>query len=314
MNNLEMMRKRLNYQGGNQEERMIKDKYKTFQKTLLYSYQAAKVRKEDEDIIRKCLINPDKNKQDYDDKILSIDYAFGYKPGDIFDWIGTNTKWLIFLRELTEDAYFRAEIRRCKYQIKWIDKDSNTEVSTWCYVRGPVETKINAIQKSGISLDVPNWSLELYMPATQDNIEKFKDRYARFIFDNKAWEVQVTDSISMEGVLQIIALENYVNETLDSLEEDIDGYFKVVPVVPETGTEEGIIGETFIKPGFAAEYSGIEAGGEWSVLETNRPVTLTRIDSGVSVLWNSMTSGQFTLQYIINGEIYQKVIIVESLF
>jgi hypothetical protein len=30
MNNLEMMRKRLNYEGGNQEERMIKDKYKTF--------------------------------------------------------------------------------------------------------------------------------------------------------------------------------------------------------------------------------------------------------------------------------------------
>lgn len=314
MNNLEMMRKRLNYEGGNQEERMIKDKYKTFQKALLYSYQAAKVRKDEEDSIRKCLINPDKNKQDYDDKILSIDYAFGYKPGDIFEWVGTNTKWLIFLRELTEDAYFRAEIRRCKYQIKWIDQDSNTETSTWCYVRGPIETKINAIQKSGLSVDTPNWTLELYMPATQDNIEKFKDRYSRFIFDNKAWEVQVTDSISMEGVLQVVALENYVNETLDSLEEDIDGYFKVVPVVPETGTEEGIIGETFIKPGFAAEYSGTEAGGEWSVLEANRPVTLTRINSGVSVLWNSMTSGQFTLQYIINGEIYQKVIIVESLF
>lgn len=314
MNNLEMMKKRLNYEGGNQEERMIKDKYRTFQKALLYSYQAAKVRKDEEDSIRKCLINPDKNKQDYDDKILSIDYAFGYKPGDIFDWVGTNTKWLIFLRELTEDAYFRAEIRRCKYQIKWIDQDSNTEVSTWCYVRGPVETKINFIQKSGISVDTPNWTLELYMPATQDNIEKFKDRYSRFIFDDKAWEVQVTDSISMEGVLQVIALENYVNETLDSLEEDIDGYFKVVPVVPETGTEEGIIGETFIKPGFAAEYSGIEAGGEWSVLEANRPVTLTRSDSGVSILWNSMTSGQFTLQYIVNGETYQKVIVVESLF
>lgn len=314
MNNLEMMKKRLNYEGGNQEERMIKDKYRTFQKALLYSYQAAKVRKDEEDSIRKCLINPDKNKQDYDDKILSIDYAFGYKPGDIFDWVGTNTKWLIFLRELTEDAYFRAEIRRCKYQIKWIDQDSNTEVSTWCYVRGPVETKINFIQKSGIGVDTPNWSLELYMPATQDNIEKFKDRYSRFIFDDKAWKVQVTDSISMEGVLQVIALENYVNETLDSLEEDIDGYFKVVPVVPETGTEEGIIGETFIKPGFAAEYSGIEAGGEWSVLEANRPVTLTRSDSGVSILWNSMTSGQFTLQYIVNGETYQKVIVVESLF
>ena len=314
MNNLETMRKRLKYQGGNQEERMIKDKYRTFQKALLYSYQAAKVRKEDEDTIRKCLINPDKNKQDYDDKILSIDYAFGYKPGDIFEWVGTNTKWLIFLRELTEDAYFRAEIRRCKYQIKWIDQDSNTEVSTWCYVRGPVETKFNSVQKSGISLDVPNWSLELYIPATQDNIEKFANRYSRFIFDDKAWEVQVTDSISMEGILQVIALENYVNKNLDSLEKDIDGYFKVVPIVPETGTEEGIIGKTFIKPGFAAEYSGIESGGEWSILESGRPVTLNRNDSGVSVLWNSMTSGQFTLQYIVNGETYQKIIVVESLF
>jgi hypothetical protein len=30
------------------------------------------------------LINPDKNKMDYDDKIISIDYASGYKAGDIF--------------------------------------------------------------------------------------------------------------------------------------------------------------------------------------------------------------------------------------
>ena len=312
-NNLELMRKRLNYQGGTQEERMIKDKYNTFKKVLLYSYQAADVRKEGEEI-RKCLINPDKNKQNYDDKILSIDYAFGYQPGDIFDWVGTNTKWLIYLRELTEDAYFRAEIRRCKHQIKWVDENSNTEVSTWCYVRGPVETKINFIQKSGISVDTPNWTLEIYMPATQDNIEKFKDRYARFIFDDKAWEVQVVDSISMEGILQIIALENYVNETLDDLEKDIDGYYKVVPVVPETGTEEGIIGETFIKPGFAAEYMGAIPGGEWTILEEKRPITLSPTENGVSILWDSMTSGQFTLQYKVNNELYEKVIIVESLF
>jgi hypothetical protein len=68
-----------------------------------------------EESVRKALINPDKNKQDYDDKILSIDYAFGYNPGDVFLWVGTNTYWLVYLRELTEDAYFRAEIRRCKY-------------------------------------------------------------------------------------------------------------------------------------------------------------------------------------------------------
>jgi hypothetical protein len=41
MNNLELMRKRLEWQGGvAQENRMIKDKYNTFLKTLKYSYQA----------------------------------------------------------------------------------------------------------------------------------------------------------------------------------------------------------------------------------------------------------------------------------
>ena len=43
MMNLDLMKKRLNYYGGNQEERMIKDKYKTFLKTLNYSYQSAEV-------------------------------------------------------------------------------------------------------------------------------------------------------------------------------------------------------------------------------------------------------------------------------
>lgn len=301
------------YEGGTQEGRMIKDKYNTFKKALSYSYQAASVCKLGEENVRKALINPDKNKQDYDDKILSIDYAFGYNPGDIFLWVGTNTYWLVYLRELTEDAYFRAEIRRCKYQIQWINEEKEL-VNTWAYIRGPVETKINFIQKNGISLDTPNWTLELYMPATEENIAKFKDRYATFMFDGKSWEVQVTDSISMEGVLQVVALEHYANETLDNIEEGIEDYFEVVPVLPETGTEYMILGNTFIKPLFAEEYAAEVPGGEWSILEPNRPVTLSRNGDNLKLTWTSMTSGQFTLQYIVNNETYQKVIAVESLF
>ena len=313
MNNLKMMRKRLQYQGGNQEERMIKDKYNTFQKALLYSYQAAKVCKLGEEEIRKALINPDRIKQDYDDKILSIDYAYGYKPGDIFLWGGTNTYWLVYLRELTEDAYFRAEIRRCKYQIQWINEEKEL-VNTWCYIRGPVETKINYVQKNGISLDTPNWTLELYMPANEENIAKFKDRYATFMFDGKSWEVQVSDSVSMEGVLQVIALEHYVNETLDNVEEGIEDYFEVIPVLPETGTEYMILGNTFIKPLFSEEYAAEKPGGEWSILEPNRPITLDRNGEKLKLTWTAMTSGQFTLQYTIDGETYQKIVAVESLF
>ena len=87
----------------------------------------------------KALINPDKNKQDYDDKILSIDNATNFKPGDIFEWINTGTNWIIYLNELTEDAYFRGEIRRCRHKIKFRDEDGNI-CATWAAIRGPVET------------------------------------------------------------------------------------------------------------------------------------------------------------------------------
>ena len=43
----------------------------------------------------RALINPNKLKQDYDDKIISIGYEFGFKVGDVFEWIGTKSHWLI---------------------------------------------------------------------------------------------------------------------------------------------------------------------------------------------------------------------------
>ena len=44
MTNLEMMNRRLKWQGGNQEQRMIKDKYKSMRQALVFSYQGADVR------------------------------------------------------------------------------------------------------------------------------------------------------------------------------------------------------------------------------------------------------------------------------
>lgn len=137
---------------------MIKDKYNSFLKSLKYSYQGCDVCLVQphnlclEDSLDyfpnyRALINPDKTKQDYDDKILSIDYKTLFGPGDVFHWIGTDTHWLIYLQALTEDAYFRGEIRRCKYKIKFKDKNGIT-CSTWAAIRGPVETQIDSIQKN----------------------------------------------------------------------------------------------------------------------------------------------------------------------
>ena len=45
----------------------------------------------------RALINANKLKQDYDDKIISIGFEHNFKAGDVFEWVNTDTKWLIYL-------------------------------------------------------------------------------------------------------------------------------------------------------------------------------------------------------------------------
>jgi hypothetical protein len=72
---------------------------------------------------------------------------------------------LIYLQDLTELAYFRGDIRKCSYEIEWVDEDGNQQ-RTYAALRGPVETKINYIQKHSISVDTPNYSLHILLPKT----------------------------------------------------------------------------------------------------------------------------------------------------
>jgi len=46
---------------------------------------------------------------------------------------------------MNEIAYFRGEIRKCSYEISWEDEEGIH--STYAAIRGPVETKIDYIQK-----------------------------------------------------------------------------------------------------------------------------------------------------------------------
>ena len=91
----------LNYNGGHlQQERMIYDKRRTLDRVVLYSYQGADVIKADADETERpvrALINPNKLKQDYDDKVISVGYEHNFAPGDVFEWENTNTKWIIYL-------------------------------------------------------------------------------------------------------------------------------------------------------------------------------------------------------------------------
>ena len=309
---------RMKHQGGNlQQQRMIADKRRSLHRALRFSYQGADVRKIDsldDDFVR-ALINPNKLKQDYDDKIISIDYDDNFKCGDVFEWGGTNTHWLIYLQDLTELAYFRGDIRKCSHEIAWEDEDGLHK--TYAAIRGPVETKINYIQKHGISIDTPNYSLSILMPKT-DSAVKYFQRYTKFYLQgdkdyNICWRVEAVDWLSAPGILEVIAVEYYRNETEDDIEEGVVGGLIAEPVNPNNKfVEETIRGETFIKPKKQYEYTyegNLE--GIWSVGGNDCPVELIQNGKSVSVRWLNTYSGQFDLIYAGH---FKKTIVVESLF
>ena len=307
---------RLNHQGGNlQQNRMIKDKRRSLDRALVYSYQGADVRKIDstsDDYVR-ALINPNKLKQDYDDKIISVGYEHHFECGDIFEWKGTETYWLIYLQDLTELAYFRGDIRKCSHQINW--EDENGKHSTYAAIRGPVETKINYIQKHGISVDTPNYSLNILLPKTADTLSYFQ-RYNKFyLADDElkvCWRIEAIDWLSMPGILEINAVEYYANEFEDNLEDGTVGTLKTEPINPNNSfIENTIVGETFIKPKKEYEYEYIgNLVGKWSVKE-NYPIKLIQDGKKVKLRWLNTYSGQFDLIY---ADCFKKTIVVQSLF
>ena len=312
------MSNRLKTMGGHrQQERMILDKRRSLDRAVWNSYQGADVIKVgiENSIPVRCLINPNKLKQDYDDKIISVGFEHNFKCGDIFEWIGTNTHWLIYLQDLTELAYFRGDIRKCSYQINWQDENGITH-STYAAIRGPVETKINFIQKHGISVDNPNHSLSILMPLNENTLKEFQ-RYNKFylqgvnLAQSVCWRVEATDSISTPGILEITAIEYYANEAEDDIDNGLVGTLIVSQDNPNTEeVEEIILGETFIKP--KKEYSYIYQGeleSNWKI-DSKVPVKFEINNKEIKIKWQASYSGQFDICY---GDI-RKTIVVESLF
>lgn len=301
--------------GGNrQQERMIKDKRRSLDHAVWNSYQAAEVVKTDAEDRKpvRALINPNKLKQDYDDKIISVGYEFNFAPGTVFEWLGTKTYWIVYLQDLTELAYFRGDVRKCSYQIAW--EDENGAHKTYAAIRGPVETKINFIQKHGISVDTPNHSLNLLMPKNEYTMQYFQ-RYSKFYLqgDDTCWRVEATDWISTPGILEVTAVEYYANETEDDIENGIVG--GLIEEIQDPNGEETmeIIGDTFIKMKGTYEYKfDGRIAALWKV-DKKYPVKLiydVNDPRKVSLIWQGSYSGQFDLYY---GE-YKKTIVVESLF
>jgi hypothetical protein len=305
---------RLNYMGGKKaDDRMANDKLRTLKKALLYSYQAETAILEDGREFR-CLINPDKLKNDYDNKIISIPFydiclnkeftgeptsiaeePIDMKVGDVFLWKETETYWLVYLSYKEESAYFRAEIRQCSSVITIGDKDYRA------YVRGPVETKIKWNVKD-VAWNSLNYSKVAYIK--EDEETSSLARHDVVLVDGLPFEVQaVNKDTASDGIMIVYLAEDYQNSIEDELEEVEE---PTVEIVSE------ITGSTEVYPFDMHTYNINLNGGTWSVGDSKKARIIEQTDSTVSIEFITGRSGQVDIIYTKDGENYILPITINS--
>ena len=311
MSGLEDLKIRLQYNGGyKQESRMQLDKLRTLKKALIYSYQAATAILEDGREFR-CLINPDKNKLDYDDKIISIPYKdiclnkeksaektsqgeeeIGMKVGDVFTWKETNTDWLVYLERLEEDAYFRAEIRKCNNEIEINDKKYKV------YTHGPdVESILWHTRRGFGSWSDLNYDLTMWVTKNEDT-EAFFHRFNKIEIKGNPWEICAADFDSTPGLIEVQLKETFRNTIADEKKAEEEA---LKPIDPEPGEEEQtlphIVGDTVVYPYDTKTYTIVNLnGGTWK-LSNNKAKITAQTDSEVTIAITTSKSGSIDLIY-----------------
>ena len=318
----------LNLYGGHaQQERMIQDKKRSLDRALRYSYQGADIQRIDseDDSSYRVLINPNKLKPDYDDKIVSCHWEYDLTPGTVFKWLGTNTYWLVYLQNLTELAYFRGDIRKCSHTIKWFDEDTKEIKTAWAAVRGPAQTNI----QEGSLIDMPNYSLSILIPSSESAL-KYLRRYDKFYLQGLpqgspsiCWRINAVNWVSMPGVIELIAEEYYSNKDTDIVDE-IPGYKELMEKEElENSLQEEeqqqdiqIVGDNFIKPKVTYTFS-CSIPGDWHIKGGNNyPLeVISKTPTEIAIKWQKYYSGQFILEHVTTtGVTLEKTIVVETLY
>lgn len=273
----------MDYIGGNtQDGRNNYMKLSGLRTAKLNSYQAEWITFNGKK--QRCLINPDKQTDDFDKKEISIEFDAGMKDGDIFLWDRTDTYWMTTHQYLEEEAYYRAQIVQCDYQLNgW-----------WIYLRGPVETKLVWRQKHQLEMNEPNYSLLVWI-AKNEETDAFFKRFQIIKFDGHRWRVGAVDRYSQQGIIEVYLEEYFDNE----LEEEM-----IVPEVIEPDkTTPHIDGPQIVKPyDEQLIFTPIGLTNGKLVANSNK-VKINEMKNGsysIDILTGRSMS--FKLSYVIDGE------------
>lgn len=233
-NSYERMKIRAGWEGYDVlDGRNVTAKYKSFKAALSNSYQAEWItmdKDKDTEARWRCLINPSRLTENFDKKVISIDFDSGMQEGTVFYWDRTEKYWIVNLQQHTEEAYFRGIINRCDYEI---DVDGTPY---WISLTGPSETDTIWNEKHGIAWNDLNYSMKGIITKnsqtvnyfTRHEVIKLKLSYpdidtGETIEEWHRWKVVATDKYSSDNVMEIYLKEWYDNELEDEMrpvEED----------------------------------------------------------------------------------------------
>ena len=313
MSGLDRMIQRASYDGYDlHDKQIVSDKYKSFKAALRSSYQAEWITIENGKRWR-CLINPSRLTENFDKKVISIDFDSGLQEGTVFYWDRTKKHWIVNLQQHTEEAYFRGIINRCDYEI---DVDGT---NYWISLTGPNETDTNWNEKHGITWNDLNYSMKGIITKnsqtvnyfTRHEVIKLKLTYpdvetGEEIEEWHRWKVVATDKYSSNNVMEIYLKEWYDNE----LEDEMRPVEEDSPSLMEPHIEGPATCHVFDSD---LSYSIVGLNNGEFVVNSNK-VKITKMDK-TSCLIDILTTkaSSFELLYNVNGETKARLnIIIKS--
>lgn len=287
---------RLQYYGGDQLSRINIQKLRSLQAALLNDYNSRQI-KTPAGLITRALINTNNLKPDYDKEYISVEFNSGLQAGDVFEVLDDGSHWMVYLPIITETAYLRAEIIKCRYTLE-IDGEEY-----WIYFQGPTETDLRWFIKSGVNYNELNLSGTIYIKNDAKTKDYFK-RFTKLKLNGHTWEVQVTDSISVPGIIEL-EIQEYYDNPVEELPE-------IIQETPEIAETQAIIGLSSVKANSINGYTIIpekyDAAAKWEIANNPRVRVKETIDNGrictVELLHGA--DGSFDLKY--GKEIYHIII------
>lgn len=286
---LKTLSARIDYLGGDQLSRINKQKLQSFRAALKNDYNSRLI-KTDKHASVPCIIknNAYGLKADYDKKYISVEFSAGLEAGDVFQCLDDNSRWMIYLPILTETAYLRSEIIRCDHSLNINGKEY------FVYFQGPVETDIRWFIKNGINANELNKSGTVYIKK-DDNTLQFFHRFTKIKINGHMWEVQVTDPISVPGILELELQEYYDNKEAD------------LPQVKPSDKNQLIKGEKIVKQntsiGYMVDDSIYNPSTSWTIAGNDRVKIEEVLNNGqiCKVKIHEGAVGKFTLMYGTNS-------------